>query len=215
VIPASQPACVLVSDQASMNCGSSAGTIENPARPRISAPQIAATIATDGSGAELAEYSVSANPAFVDRVRQAGSFRPVSEHVRGLGRIDDADRVCGDGVLRVAAVGGRLEHAALDRRVERVEQRVGAGDARTTGRRRPETDQGKRRAPALDWRRRDMGRSAGCIAREGLNPIEGFTVTTCLHVAPLVKLQTSPSWRGVMPRASHLPLLWRPVSITV
>jgi ATP-dependent DNA ligase len=33
---------VLVSDQASMNCGSSAGTIENPARPRISAPQIAA-----------------------------------------------------------------------------------------------------------------------------------------------------------------------------
>jgi hypothetical protein len=55
-IPASHPACVLVSDQASMNCGSSAGTIENPARPRISAPQIAVTIRTEGPGAELVKY---------------------------------------------------------------------------------------------------------------------------------------------------------------
>jgi hypothetical protein len=47
-LPASQPACVLVSDQASMNCGSSAGTIEYPARLRISAPHIAATIPADG-----------------------------------------------------------------------------------------------------------------------------------------------------------------------
>src|SRR6516225_3855081 len=55
-IPASQPACVLVRDQASMNCGSSAGTIEYPATPRISAAHIAATIAGEGPvGTELAE----------------------------------------------------------------------------------------------------------------------------------------------------------------
>src|SRR5271165_6884950 len=53
-MPASQPACVLVSDQASMNCGSSAGTIENPARPRISAPHIAAIIRTEGPRAIVA-----------------------------------------------------------------------------------------------------------------------------------------------------------------
>ena len=41
MIPASQPACVLVRDQAAMNCGRSAGTIEYPARPRISAPHTA------------------------------------------------------------------------------------------------------------------------------------------------------------------------------
>jgi hypothetical protein len=33
----------VVSDQASMNRGSSAGTIENPAKPRISAAHMAAT----------------------------------------------------------------------------------------------------------------------------------------------------------------------------
>src|SRR4029077_18023444 len=48
-IPASQPACVLVSDQDSMNCGSSAGTMENPARPRISAAHMAATTDTEGT----------------------------------------------------------------------------------------------------------------------------------------------------------------------
>jgi hypothetical protein len=35
-------------DQASMKRGSSAGTIEYPVKPRISAPQIAATIAAEG-----------------------------------------------------------------------------------------------------------------------------------------------------------------------
>jgi hypothetical protein len=39
-----------------MNCGNSAGTIEYPARPRISAPQIAATIAGEGrTGVKLWE----------------------------------------------------------------------------------------------------------------------------------------------------------------
>src|ERR1700730_6219806 len=58
IIPASQPACVLVRDQVSMNCGRSAGTVENPARPRISAAHIAITIAAEGSaGAELAEFT--------------------------------------------------------------------------------------------------------------------------------------------------------------
>jgi len=39
-----------------MNCGRSAGTVEYPARPRISAPQIAATIAAEGPArAELGE----------------------------------------------------------------------------------------------------------------------------------------------------------------
>ena len=47
--PASQPACVLVSDQDSMNCGSSAGTIENPAKPRISAAHMAATTGVEGA----------------------------------------------------------------------------------------------------------------------------------------------------------------------
>jgi hypothetical protein len=32
-----------------MNCGSSAGTVENPARPRISAMHTAATIAAEGA----------------------------------------------------------------------------------------------------------------------------------------------------------------------
>jgi hypothetical protein len=40
---------VLVSDQASMNCGSSAGIIENPARPRISAAHMTATTGVDGA----------------------------------------------------------------------------------------------------------------------------------------------------------------------
>ena len=58
-IPASQPACVFVKDQAPMNCGRSAGIMEYPARLRISAPQIAATIAADGPvRAELAEVTV-------------------------------------------------------------------------------------------------------------------------------------------------------------
>jgi hypothetical protein len=38
----------LVSDQAAMNCGSSAGTIENPAKPKISAAHMAATTDTEG-----------------------------------------------------------------------------------------------------------------------------------------------------------------------
>ena len=59
MIPASQPACVLVRDQASINCGRSAGIVEYPASPRISAPQIAATIAAEGpAGAALAELTV-------------------------------------------------------------------------------------------------------------------------------------------------------------
>jgi len=42
----------------SMNCGRSAGTVENPARPRISAAHIAITIAAEGTaGAELAEFT--------------------------------------------------------------------------------------------------------------------------------------------------------------
>src|ERR1700730_16868586 len=58
MIPASQPAWVLVRDQVSMNCGRSAGTVENPARPRISAAHIAITIAAEGTaGAELAEFT--------------------------------------------------------------------------------------------------------------------------------------------------------------
>ena len=58
MIPASHPACVLVRDQASMNCGRSAGTVEYPAKPRISAPHIAATIAAEGpTGTELAELT--------------------------------------------------------------------------------------------------------------------------------------------------------------
>jgi hypothetical protein len=39
----------LVSDQDSMNCGSSAGTIENPAKPRISAAHMAATTGVEGA----------------------------------------------------------------------------------------------------------------------------------------------------------------------
>src|SRR3984893_11593884 len=64
MIPASQPACVLVRDQVSMNCGRSAGTVENPARPRISAPHIAKTIAAEGTaGAELAEFTAYIFPS--------------------------------------------------------------------------------------------------------------------------------------------------------
>ena len=48
-MPASHPACVLVSDQASMNCGSNAGTIENPVRLRISAAHMAATTGVEGA----------------------------------------------------------------------------------------------------------------------------------------------------------------------
>jgi len=50
-ITASQPAYVLVSDRASMDCGGSAGTIENPTRPRISAAHIAATTGVEGAAA--------------------------------------------------------------------------------------------------------------------------------------------------------------------
>src|SRR5262252_1541856 len=58
-IPASQPACVLVKDQAPMNCGRSAGIMEYPSRLRISATHIAATIAAEGLvRAELAEVTV-------------------------------------------------------------------------------------------------------------------------------------------------------------
>src|SRR5215469_8211264 len=58
-IPASQPACVLVKDQAPMNCGRSAGIMEYPVRLRISAPHTAATIAGEGPvRAELAEVTV-------------------------------------------------------------------------------------------------------------------------------------------------------------
>src|ERR1700756_1277263 len=57
-MPASQPASVLVRDQVSMNCGSSAGTVENPARPRISAPHTAATLVAEGpAGAAVAELT--------------------------------------------------------------------------------------------------------------------------------------------------------------
>ena len=48
MMPASQPACVFVRDHASMNCGSNAGTIEYPARLRISAAHIAATTGVKG-----------------------------------------------------------------------------------------------------------------------------------------------------------------------
>src|SRR6266851_3470216 len=58
MIPASQPACVLVRDQVSMNCGRSAGTVENPARPRISAPHIAITIAAEGLS-EISDLQVN------------------------------------------------------------------------------------------------------------------------------------------------------------
>jgi hypothetical protein len=52
-MPASHPACVLVSDQASMNCGNNAGTIENPARLKISAAHMAATTgAEDAAGVD-------------------------------------------------------------------------------------------------------------------------------------------------------------------
>jgi hypothetical protein len=45
-----------------MNCGRSAGTVENPAKPRISAPQIAATVAAEGPArAELAELGPERN----------------------------------------------------------------------------------------------------------------------------------------------------------
>src|SRR6266851_1319263 len=47
-MPASQPASALLSDQSAMNCGSSAGTVEYPAMPRISAPQTAAMTAVEG-----------------------------------------------------------------------------------------------------------------------------------------------------------------------
>src|SRR5215467_2121066 len=57
-IPASQPACVLVRDQSSMNCGRSAGTVEYPAKPRTSAAHTATTVAAEGLGAELAELTV-------------------------------------------------------------------------------------------------------------------------------------------------------------
>jgi hypothetical protein len=40
---------VLVSDQDSMNCGSSAGTIENPTRLRISAAHMLATTGSEGA----------------------------------------------------------------------------------------------------------------------------------------------------------------------
>src|SRR5882724_2397510 len=42
-----------------MNCGRSAGTVENPARPRISATHTAATTAAEGAaGMEVAELTV-------------------------------------------------------------------------------------------------------------------------------------------------------------
>jgi hypothetical protein len=59
-IPASQPACVFVKNQAPMNYGRSAGMMEYPARLRISAPHTAATIAAEGPvRAELAEVTVN------------------------------------------------------------------------------------------------------------------------------------------------------------
>jgi hypothetical protein len=46
-----------------MNCGSSAGTIEYPATPRISAAHIAATIAGEGPvGTELAGLVLTGRP---------------------------------------------------------------------------------------------------------------------------------------------------------
>src|SRR6516164_11744824 len=58
MIPTSHPACVLVRDQASMNCGRSAGTVEYPVRPRISATHTAAMVAAEGRAwAELAELT--------------------------------------------------------------------------------------------------------------------------------------------------------------
>ena len=43
-----------------MNCGSSAGTMEYPAKPRISAAQTAPTVAIEGGvGAELAEITLT------------------------------------------------------------------------------------------------------------------------------------------------------------
>src|SRR5262249_55440446 len=51
--------CVLVKDQAPMNCGRSAGIIEYPSTLRISAPHTAATIAAEGPvRAELAEVAM-------------------------------------------------------------------------------------------------------------------------------------------------------------
>src|SRR5579859_7408500 len=43
MMPANQPAWMLLNDQVAMNCGSRAGTSEKPARPRISARQTQAT----------------------------------------------------------------------------------------------------------------------------------------------------------------------------
>ena len=77
MIPASQPACVLVRDQAAMNCGRSAGTIEYPARPRISAPHTAATMAAEGpTGTDLAELTAHHFESIVAGLgtKEAGCF---------------------------------------------------------------------------------------------------------------------------------------------
>jgi hypothetical protein len=53
-----------------MNCGSKAGTIENPARPRISAVHIAATIAGEGPALDL-----PAVPAKIETRRELQGFK--------------------------------------------------------------------------------------------------------------------------------------------
>src|SRR5580704_8536656 len=84
-IPVSQPACVLVSDQASMNCGSSAGIIEKPARPRISAAHMAATTAAEGAAvADGARVTVpvkktpAGEPGFWGSTIEHGELRSIA-----------------------------------------------------------------------------------------------------------------------------------------
>src|SRR5271165_684529 len=65
-----------------MNCGSSAGTIENPARPRISAAHMAATTGAEGAAvADRARVTVpnEENPGWGNRGsggRRTGQFAP-------------------------------------------------------------------------------------------------------------------------------------------
>jgi hypothetical protein len=70
----------LVRDHSSMNCGSSAGTVENPARPRISAPHTAATLVAEGPArAELAELGPERNETGMgcNNGKISGSYRTI------------------------------------------------------------------------------------------------------------------------------------------
>src|SRR5215471_8050842 len=95
-IPASQPACVLVKDQAAMNCGRSAGIMEYPSTLRISAPHTAATIAAEGAvRAELTELTV-----YPFRSMSCTETEPLSVVLGGRAiaagtRSDDFDRLAG------------------------------------------------------------------------------------------------------------------------